>query len=39
MPTQVPEHVTAALDVFCRKAEVPRDRYVIQPLYQNACAH
>lgn len=28
MPTQVPEHVAAAVDVFCRRAEVPRDEYV-----------
>ena len=28
MPTPVPEHVTAAVDVFCRRADIPRDGYV-----------
>ena len=28
MPTPIPEHVTAAVDVFCRKSEVPRGGYV-----------
>jgi hypothetical protein len=28
MPTSVPEHVTTAVDIFCRRAEVPHDGYV-----------
>jgi hypothetical protein len=40
MPTSVPEHVTAAVDVFCRRAEIPRDGYVNLLIYdQKACAH
>ena len=33
MPTQVPEHVTAAVDVFCRRAEIPCDEYVLIMQY------
>ena len=40
MPTPVPEHVTAAVDVFCWRAEIPRDGYVYVQISQiSVCAH
>ena len=33
MPTQVPEHVTAAVNVFCWRAEVPRDDYILTSTF------